>query len=178
MSFLPSLPNASLMEAFQAYPELAKPIHQLAQTMMRGASPFTEGERELIAAFVSYCNQCEYCCMTHTAVAEKFGYSRDLMNHFSNDFIPAKMKPILDYVQKLNFIPNEIEQADINAILDAGWNETAIAHTALICGFFNFINRWVDGLGIKPTPFSVVMVAEHLYDRGYRSMLDVLEVSR
>lgn len=173
MSFLPSLPNASLMDVFQAYPALAEPLHKVAQTLMRGVSPLTEGERELIAAFVSYCNQCDYCRISHTAVAEKFGQPRELMNEFSDDLIPEKMKPILHYVRKLNATPNQMEQADVDAILDAGWDETAIAHAALICGFFNLINRWVDGLGIKPTPFSVVMMAEHLYDRGYRPMLDV-----
>jgi len=39
MTFLPSSPNASLMEIFQTYPDLSKSIHEFAQELMRGDSP-------------------------------------------------------------------------------------------------------------------------------------------
>jgi len=64
MSYLPSLPDGSLLDAFQAQPELAHSIHEFAHILMRGSSPFTEGERELIAAFVSTLTartKCRYC---------------------------------------------------------------------------------------------------------------------
>ncbi|MBE9170554.1 carboxymuconolactone decarboxylase family protein [Pleurocapsales cyanobacterium LEGE 06147] len=141
MSFLSSLPNASLIDVLKAYPELAKPIHEFAQILMRGDSPFTEGERELIPAFVSYFNQCNYCRSSHTAVAEKFGQSKELMKEFPDNLIPNKMKPILNYVKKLNAAPSQVEKADVDAILAAGWYEKAVVPTALVCGFFNLMNR-------------------------------------
>jgi AhpD family alkylhydroperoxidase len=109
MSHLPSLPNGSLLEAFKAYPELAGPIHEFAQTLMRGSSPFSEGERELIAAYVSSLNGCEYCRRSHTAVAERFGVSAELVEMLLEDIGRAeatvRMKPVLHYVHKLNETP-------------------------------------------------------------------------
>ena len=34
-------------------PETGKPLYELAQVLLRGESPLTEAERELIAAYVS-----------------------------------------------------------------------------------------------------------------------------
>jgi AhpD family alkylhydroperoxidase len=46
-----------------------KPFFELAQAVMRGPSPWTIGERELFAAFVSARNRCQFCATTHEAVA-------------------------------------------------------------------------------------------------------------
>ncbi len=38
MSYLPSAPNATLLDAYTAHPEMAKPLHELAEALMRGRS--------------------------------------------------------------------------------------------------------------------------------------------
>jgi AhpD family alkylhydroperoxidase len=42
---------------------------ELAQVLLRGDSTLTAGERELIAAYVSRQNECEYCAGSHGATA-------------------------------------------------------------------------------------------------------------
>src|SRR5215467_1370757 len=72
MSFLKSLPpDAGLLEIFRAFPESAWPLLQYQEALLRGESPFTAAERELIAACVSGLNNCDYCraVHSHTAVA-------------------------------------------------------------------------------------------------------------
>lgn len=179
MSFLPSMPNATLLDVFKAYPQLARPLHEFAENLMRGPSPFSEGERELIAAYVSTLNGCDYCRSSHTAVATRFGVSEDLVDELVQDIkqagIPDKLKPIMRYVQKLNETPDQVSQADVDAVYDAGWDEQALCHAALVCAFFNFINRWVDGLGIETDPDMVRMAGEHLHKKGYKGINELLE---
>ena len=50
--------------------DTALPIRQLTQILLRGESTLTEGERELIAAVVSYGNECRFCTAAHTAAAD------------------------------------------------------------------------------------------------------------
>jgi len=58
MPFLPSLrPSASLLDVFKAYPETSQALIEFHEVLLRGSSPFTEAERELIAAYVSGMNQ-------------------------------------------------------------------------------------------------------------------------
>lgn len=179
MSYLPSIPNGSLLDAFKAQPDLARRIHEFAHLLMRGPSPFTEGERELIAAFVSTLNGCDYCRDSHSSVAERFGISaasiREGIEDIESSSLPRRLKPILRYCRVLNETPDGVEQAHVDEILDEGWGENAVYHAALVCGFFNLMNRWVDGLGIPTNEEVVRLASQMLYEKGYRGVSDYLE---
>ena len=61
MTHLPSLPQGHLLDIFRRHPEIAEPLHDLAEMLMRGPSSFSAGERELMAAFISRLNGCRFC---------------------------------------------------------------------------------------------------------------------
>ncbi len=50
-------------------PETSGPLLALVEVLLRGPHPLTPGERELIAAYVSGLNECDYCCSAHSAYA-------------------------------------------------------------------------------------------------------------
>src|SRR5271165_1925817 len=75
MSWLKSLPsNSRLFEVFQAFPETARPLIEYHEALMRGPSPFTVGERELIAAYVSGLNSLrllpQYSCADRSSIRD------------------------------------------------------------------------------------------------------------
>jgi len=178
MTFLPSYPSASLMEIFQAYPELSQHIHQFAQVLMREESPFTPAQRELMAAFVSAQNGCEYCRDSHTGVATQLGQPEGLVKELVNDIetasIEANLKPVFHYLKTLTLAPNEVKQTDIDAILSMGWDETAVVYANLVCAFFNLMNRWVEGLGIDSNPQAVRQASHHLSRNGYQGIVNLV----
>ena len=51
------------------YPESGKYLYDLVQILLRGVSPLSPAERELIAAFVSSLNECSFCCNSHAAAS-------------------------------------------------------------------------------------------------------------
>ena len=54
MSYLRSLePDAGILQIFQEFPEVARPLLEYHEVLLRGGSPFSAAERELIAAYVS-----------------------------------------------------------------------------------------------------------------------------
>ena len=110
MPQLRSLPAEPVMrDLYRAYPATSKPLGELTEAAMRGPSPFTQGERELIAAYVSGLNACTYCHTTHVAVAAACGVEPDLVKALVADIesapIEARMKPILRYARKLTKVP-------------------------------------------------------------------------
>jgi len=170
MSYLPSRPNATLMDAFQAMPGIAAPLHQMSQALMRGPSPFTDGERELIAVHVSQANACEFCRDSHAAAARGLGVEDAVVDRVAAGeaaAVPDRLRPVLAYAGKLNRTPQSVTQADVDAILAAGWDETAVQHAALVCGLFNLMNRWVEGLGIASDPRTVTLAGQMLAGEGY-----------
>lgn len=179
MPFLRSLPEgSSLLEVFKAYPETSRPLLQYHEVLLRGASPFTEAERELIAAYVSRLNRCRYCAGVHTATAELLGVAAGTVEQLLNDFdaapVAPKMRPVLCYAAKLTRDPRSIAQSDADAILQAGWNEAAIYHTAAVTALFNFMNRLVEGLGVEFDAAYAALAAERLAKRGYTPLISML----
>lgn len=50
-------------------PDTGKPLYDLAQVLLRDESPLSSAERELIAAYVSNKNTCNFCMNSHAAAA-------------------------------------------------------------------------------------------------------------
>jgi AhpD family alkylhydroperoxidase len=53
-------------------PEVAAPMSELAEILMRGPGTLTLAERELIGTYVSAQNDCRYCQTIHGAVAAHY----------------------------------------------------------------------------------------------------------
>jgi AhpD family alkylhydroperoxidase len=47
------------------------PMSAVTHEAMRGPSPWSVGDRELMAAFVAKTNRCEFCTKTHAEVAQR-----------------------------------------------------------------------------------------------------------
>jgi len=64
---LEGLPGIVSVLAYRA--ETAQPLRALAEMLLRGTSPLSSGEREMIATFVSTRNDCYFCQTSHRAAA-------------------------------------------------------------------------------------------------------------
>src|SRR6516225_4843381 len=53
--------DAHLIDVFEKLPGLYRPLLEYHEILLRGPSPLTVAERELIAAYVSALNACNYC---------------------------------------------------------------------------------------------------------------------
>jgi uncharacterized peroxidase-related enzyme len=180
MSYLTSLPDdTALLQVFRTYPESAKPLIAFHEVLMRQPSPFTDAERELIAAYVSGVNACTYCHGVHTATAEAFGVEPGLLAAALSDVDTApvedKLRPILRYVGKLTATPAKMTQADADEVFAAGWDDRALYGAVMVCALFNFMNRMVDGLGISAGPDYFSESGERLRKVGYAGLLPLID---
>jgi uncharacterized peroxidase-related enzyme len=179
MPTLPSLPaGAVLMDVFAAYPAGVQPLLELHEALLRGPSPLSVAERELLAAYVSGLNDCSYCHGVHTATAEAFGLEPGVLEAALADLdrapVPERMKPVLRYAGTLTRTPARITPADADAVYAAGWTEQALHDAIMVCALFNFMNRMVDGHGIDADPSYYPVSGQRLKDRGYAGLSDLL----
>lgn len=180
MPYLKSLSDdARLLEVFQAYPATARPLIDFHELLMRGDSPLTAAERELIAAYVSGRNGCGYCHGVHTATAEAFGVPPGLLEALLTDLDNAPvddgMRVLLAYVGKLTTDPARITEADAEKVFAAGWDERALHDAVLVCALFNFMNRMVNGLGITADQAYYTLSGNRLHDVGYAGLNDLID---
>lgn len=179
MSYLRSLPaETTLLQVFQANPDPARHLLDLHEVLMRGESPFTPGERELIAAYASGVNDCGYCHGIHTITAEAFGVPEGLLAAAVADLDSApvddKLRPVLAYVGKLTRTPSRVTEEDAEAVFAAGWDERALHDAVLVCALFNFMNRMVEGLGIRADEKYATTSGLRLKEGGYAGLAELL----
>ena len=55
---------------------------------------------------------------------------------------------LLAFAEKLTTKPSACTADDIDALRTAGWDDRAIHDAVQVCGFFNYINRIADALGV------------------------------
>lgn len=107
----------------------------------------------MLGAYVSSLNACQYCYGGHRAAAELFGVAPETIDGLIHDVASApvdpKLRPIVSYVKKLTLTPTRMTQADAGAVFAAGWDEAALHSAIAVCCLFNFMNRLVEGHGIK-----------------------------
>jgi uncharacterized peroxidase-related enzyme len=176
MAYLRSLPaRAVLRDVFAAFPHTSRPLLDYHQVLLRGPSPFSVAERELIAAYVSGLNACDYCHGVHSATARAFGVDEELVVTLLDDVdaapVDARMKPVLRYVRKLTQTPSRMTPGDAEAVFAAGWDERALHDAVSVCALFNLMNRLVEGLGIDADAGYFGVAAQRLATQGYASLL-------
>src|SRR5229473_1449146 len=172
MALLRSLPeNATLPDLRRTYADLLEKLRPYGHRLMRGPSPLSPGERELIAAFVSGVNSCRYCHGAHSLVARAFGVDEAALatslDNIEATPVDARLKPILRYVRKLTETPSRMTAADAAAVYDAGWSDEALLYAIAVCAYFNNMNRLVEGAGIVGTTGEYSVVAQRLVEHGY-----------
>ena len=63
---------------------------------------------------------------------------------------------------------------DAEAVFAAGWDERALHDAVLVCALFNFMNRMVEGLGIRADEAYTTTSGERLKDAGYAGLAELL----
>jgi uncharacterized peroxidase-related enzyme len=175
MPFFPSMPdNAGPTNVFSAYPDIFKHWLKMGQELMRGDSPLSEGERELIASYVVGLNKCEYAYVAHSAVTYAWGIQEGLLEALLEDPdsapVEEKFRPLLAFVRKLTLTPSEMEQSDADAVFAAGWDERALNDAILVTARMSFMNRIVEGYGFTPmTPEKAKADAKLRIEKGYQN---------
>ncbi len=155
MALFPSLPEIPhLGDTFKRFPKGLIHLLKYHDVFLREESELSIAQRELIAAYVSGLNKCEFCQTAHDLAARAFGVEEELLQQLHDNFATApveeKMRPILAYVAKLTSAPIKLVSADAQAVYDAGWSEDALYDAIVVCALFNFMNRIVEGTGVIP----------------------------
>ena len=156
MAQFPSLPDfPHLSDVFKRFPKGAMPLMAFHDEVLRGESDLSAAEREMIAAYTSGLNACDFCHGSHTLIAEIHGIDpaifEKLVDAPDRAGLEDKWLPLLAYVRKLTLTPAILTEADAASVYDAGWSEDALYDAIVVCATFNLMNRIVEGCGVVAT---------------------------
>jgi len=157
-------------------PETAEPMGALANILLKDTDGLSPAERELIATYVSYLNDCFYCHHSHGEIACIYlDGNRELVDQVRKDYqhadISEKLKALLQVAAKVQKGGKHVTTDDIENARKYGATDKDIHDTVLIAAAFCMFNRYVDGLAANtPTDLSTYaprakQVAEHGYGK-------------
>jgi uncharacterized peroxidase-related enzyme len=132
-------------------PETAKPLMELAETLLRAPNSLTRGERELIAAYVSGRNENTYCRESHSAfAAAQLPQGRTVVDDVREDLakaaIPEKLRTLLRIADAVRHDGRDVTTELVASARAEGATDREIHDTVLIAAAFSMFNRYVDGL--------------------------------
>jgi uncharacterized peroxidase-related enzyme len=154
-------------------PETGKPLNALAEVLLRGEHSLTAGERELIAAYVSGLNECEFCCSSHSAfAAAQLPEGVQLVDQVRADAehapISAKLRALLRIAATVRDDGRKVTTELVDAARAEGATDVEIHDTVLIAAAFCMFNRYVDGLGtLTADPDGYAAAAQRIVTVGY-----------
>lgn len=112
--------------------------------------------QEVIGSYVSLLNDCDYSYANHWANAKHLmgddakadAAESALKNRKPEDAFDGKTLALLRYAQKLTLTPGEMAREDVTALTEAGVDDGEILEANQIIGYFNYVNRCLNGLGV------------------------------
>lgn len=180
MAKFPSMgEGANVINIMKMNPGFQIPFIESHEVLMRGESPLSVGQRELIATYVSGLNECSYCYGVHSQATVGYGYDEAgieaLFDGIEGADIDPRMKPLLAYAGKLTLKPASVTDADAQAVYDAGWDERALHDAVLVTALFNFMNRLLEGHGVHGNPAMYKERGALLRQYGYLPLIRMIK---
>ncbi len=112
--------------------------------------------QEVISSYVSVLNDCPYSYANHWANARHLigdparadRIEAALKNRTPTDALDGLEAAFLIYAEKLTLSPGQMVEDDVKALRDAGASDGEILEANQIIGYFNYVNRLLNGLGV------------------------------
>lgn len=150
---------------------MAKHLSGMAQELMRRPSTLTVGERELIAAFASRVNECQFCYRSHKSCAFET-YARpdhvvEFLERENSEVLSPKLQALMVIVAHVCYLNRDDLPETISYAKSLGATDQEIHDTVAITAFFNMCNRYVDGLGTTYKPGEEIEGGKSLAKYGY-----------
>lgn len=132
-------------------PETAKHLNELAEVLLRSDNSLTRGERELIATYVSYLNDCFFCQNAHGGIAQHYlqcdmTFIDQVKENVASTSLPDKLKALLVIAGSVQKGGKHVTPEQIEVARSYGASDREIHDTVLIAASFCMFNRYVDGL--------------------------------
>ena len=94
--------------------------------------------------------------MAHADDLRAEGAADDVADHAMRDYREAELTPreraLCDFAVKLTHLAAEVDQADIDALRAQGLDDAAVSDAIQVVGYFNYVTRVADGVGIEDEP--------------------------
>ncbi len=112
--------------------------------------------QETMASYVSVLNDCAYSYANHWANAKHLigddaradAIEQAIKNGTPEEVFQGRELALMQYAHKLTVSPGAMVRDDVTRLQDAGLSDGEILEANQVIGYFNYVNRLLNGLGV------------------------------
>jgi uncharacterized peroxidase-related enzyme len=142
--FLSMVHRPAELEAFLDYHE----------ALMERESGLTKAEREMIVVATSAANDCLYCVVAHGAILRVRSKDSEIADRIAANWRTApvtdRQRVMLEFAVRLARTPEVIDEADLDRLHAAGFDDDDTWDIGSITAFFALSNRMAHLLDLQP----------------------------
>jgi uncharacterized peroxidase-related enzyme len=146
------VPNVFLVLARR--PDEFRAFFAYYDAVMLRQGGLTKAEKEMIVVATSAANQCPYCVIAHGALVRLFAKDPRLGDRIAVNYRQADLAPrqrlMLDAALKLAQAPQTFGEADVQALLAAGFSREDVWDIGAITALFALSNRLAHLSDMRP----------------------------
>ena len=136
------------------YPELVLERLRLYKVVEDTPSDLTREERLLASLVTSTLNGTIHCASGAVVRLDELGVAARIVDGVERapthpDTGDRRLDTILGYAAKLTRTPSEVHEGDIERLREVGLSDLDILDLNNIVGYYNYINRVANGLGLR-----------------------------
>jgi hypothetical protein len=114
--------------------------------------------------------------------AKAYGFDDSLIEALPADLetapVDAQLKPLLAYAKILTLTPTKALQRHVDAIFAEGWAERDLHDAILTVCLFNFMNRLLEGHGVKGSADLYAARGQAMQEASYAPLLSILQAAQ
>jgi uncharacterized peroxidase-related enzyme len=84
------------------------------------------------------------------------GATYQIAEHAMHDYRRAELTPreraLCDFAVKLTHLAAEVDEGDVDALRAQGLSDVDVSDAIQVIGYFNYVTRVADGVGIEDEP--------------------------
>ena len=148
------------------------------ESLMRKETLLPLHIKEMIFAYVSGLNNCQYCKNIHAEISKKLlrdHVDLDPSSDIELSNIEEQFKPVLKFSHKVNESIDRITEEDVKVVLDFGFPENVITEIISICSAAQFMNTIVKAHSIQPLNDNMnIASAKVMIEKGYSGLAEYM----
>lgn len=145
------IPNVFAVLA--ARPDEFRAFFAYHDALMEKAGGLSKAEREMIVVATSAANDCEYCVIAHGALVRIYSKRPKLADQLATNYrtsdLSERERVLLDFAVQVAVDPGSVEQDDIEALREFGFDDDEIWDIGAISAFFGMSNRLAAVTGMR-----------------------------
>lgn len=128
----------------------------LYMDVMFGKSPLKRYQREMMAVIVSAANNCEYCQLHHAEALNYYWKDDNRILSLRKDYRLADLSKndhlLCQMAWELTVHPGDNQKGEqVTQLKAAGFDDRSVLDATLVIAYFNFVNRIVLNLEVRPS---------------------------